>query len=180
MDKFDKLRLALILQDIEAYYSGNTIQSITSTAGTLMANVDENGFDKGDIAKLMVDQVADNTPNGLQFKIGNNLSHHRDELVKEFTKVGDEAGLQALQTGDLKTLYRSIYSLVYKNKKMRDGGIIEGDSENVTLVRIGKKSYRVLLAETDKEKEIGLSETAEMDDDEGMLFVYDKPQHLDF
>ena len=44
MDKFDKLRLALILQDIEALYSGNPIQSITSTAGTLMANVDEDGF----------------------------------------------------------------------------------------------------------------------------------------
>ena len=180
MDKFDKLRLALILQDIEALYSGNFIQSITSTAGTLMANIDEDGFDKEDIAKLMVDQVADNTPDGLMFKIKNNIALNYELLVNEFQKIGDQAGLQALQNLDLKTLYNSIYNLVYVNRKLKDGGVIENDSENVTLVRIGKKSFRVLIAETDEEKEIGLSETAEMDDDEGMLFIYDEPQHLDF
>ena len=180
MDKFDKLRLALILQDIEALYSGNPIQSITSTAGTLMANVDEDGFDKQDIAKLMVDQVADNTPDGAMFKIKNNIALHQEELAKAFSENGDEAGLQALQTGDLKTLYQSIKALVYKNRKLKEGGIVEDDSENVTTVRIGKKSFRVIVAETEQEKEIGLSDTAEMDDDEGMLFVYDEPQHLDF
>lgn len=180
MDKFDKLRLALILQDIEALYSGNPIQSITSTAGTLMANVDENGFDKQDIAKLMVDQVADNTPDGAMFKIKNNIALHYEELVKAFSENGDEVGLQALQTGDLPTLYKSIQSLVYKNKKLKEGGTVEDDSENVTIVRIGKKSFRVIVAETEQEKEIGLSDASEMDDDEGMLFVYDEPQHLDF
>ena len=180
MDKFDKLRLALILQDIEALYSGNPIQSITSTAGTLMANVDEDGFDKQDIAKLMVDQVADNTPDGAMFKIKNNIALHQEELAKAFSENGDEAGLQALQTGDLKTLYQSIKALVYKNRKLKEGGIVEDDSENVTTVRIGKKSFRVIVAETEQEKETGLSDTAEMDDDEGMLFVYDEPQHLDF
>ena len=182
MDKFDKLRLALILQDIEALYSGNPIQSIASTAGTLMANVDEDGFDKEDIAKLMVDQVADNgnTQEGLMFKIKNNIALNYELLVKEFTKAGDEAGLQALQTGDLKTLYQSIKALVYKNKKLQEGGIVEDDSENVTTVRVGKKSFRVIVAETDQEKENGLSGVEEMDDDEGMLFVYDEPQHLDF
>ena len=180
MDKFDKLRLALILQDIEALYSGNPIQSITSTAGTLMANVDEDGFDKEDIAKLMVDQVADNTPDGAMFKIKNNIALHQEELAKAFSENGDEAGLQALQTGDLKTLYQSIKSLVYKNKKLQEGGTVEDDSENVTTVRVGKKSFRVIVAETDQEKENGLSGVEEMDDDEGMLFVYDEPQHLDF
>lgn len=180
MDKFDKLRLALILQDIEALYSGNPIQSITSTAGTLMANVDEDGFDKEDIAKLMVDQVADNTPDGAMFKIKNNIALHQEELAKAFSENGDEAGLQALQTGDLKTLYQSIKSLVYKNKKLQEGGTVEDDSENVTTVRVGKKSFRVIVAETDQEKETGLSGVEEMDSDEGMLFVYDEPQHLDF
>ena len=180
MDKFDKLRLALILQDIEALYSGNSIQSITSTAGTLMANVDEDGFDKQDIAKLMVDQVADNTPNGTMFKIKNNIALHYEELAKAFSENGDEAGLQALQTGDLKTLYQSIKTLVYKNRKLKEGGTVEDDSENVTTVRIGKKSFRVIVAETEQEKETGLSGVEEMDSDEGMLFVYDEPQHLDF
>ena len=180
MDKFDKLRLALILQDIEALYSGNSIQSITSTAGTLMANVDEDGFDKQDIAKLMVDQVADNTPNGTMFKIKNNIALHYEELAKAFSENGDEAGLQALQTGDLKTLYQSIKTLVYKNRKLKEGGTVEDDSENVTTVRIGKKSFRVIVAETEQEKETGLSGVEEMDSDEGMLFVYEAPQHLDF
>lgn len=163
MDKFDKLRLALILQDIEALYSGNPIQSITSTAGT-----------------LMVDQVTDNTPNGAMFKIKNNIALHQEELAKAFSENGDEAGLHALQTGDLKTLYQSIKALVYKNKKLKEGGTVEEDSENVTTVRIGKKSFRVIVAETDQEKEIGLSGVEEMDSDEGMLFVYEAPQHLDF
>lgn len=180
MNKFDKLRLALILQDIEAYYSGNPIQNVTSTAGTLMANVDENGFDRQDIAKLMVDQVADQSPNGAMFKIQNNIALHKDELVKAFNEAGDKAGLQALENGDLQTLYRSISSLVYKNKKLKDGGIIDDDSENVTIVRIGNKTYRVLIAESEEEKEEGLSDIEEMDDDEGMLFKYDSPQHLDF
>ena len=180
MDKFDKLRLALILQDIEALYSGNPIQSITSTAGTLMANVDEDGFDKQDIAKLMVDQVADNTPDGAMFKIKNNIALHQEDLAKAFSEKGDEAGLQALQTGDLKNLYQSIKALVYKNKKLQEGGTVEDDSENVTTVRVGKKSFRVIVAETDQEKETGLSGVEEMDSDEGMLFVYEAPQHLDF
>ena len=182
MDKFDKLRLASILQDIEALYSGNPIQSIASTAGTLMANIDENGFDKEDIAKLMVDQVADNgnTQEGLMFKIKNNIALHYKELEKSFINNNDQNGLSALQTGDLQTLYKSIQSLVYKNKKLKEGGTVEDNSENVTTVRIGKKSFRVIVAETDQEKENGLSGVEEMDDDEGMLFVYDEPQHLDF
>lgn len=184
MNKFDKLRLALILQDIEAYYSGNPVQNITSTAGTLMANVDENGFDKQDIAKLMVDQVADQSPNGAMFKIQNNIALHKDELVKAFNEAGDKAGLQALENGDLQTLYKSISSLVYKNKKLKDGGIIDDDSENVTIVRIGKKSYRAIVAETEEEKERGLQDVEELECDknggEAMLFVYDSPQHLDF
>ena len=131
MNKFDKLRLALILQDIEALYSQNSqqqaINTTASTAGTLMANIDEDGFDKQDIAKLMVDQMADKSPNGLMFKVQNNLALHGEELAKAFTEVGDQAGLQALQNGDLKTLYKSISALVYnllKNKNHHLGVIL--------------------------------------------------------
>lgn len=184
MNKFDKLRLALILQDIEALYSQNSqqqaINTTTSTAGTLMANIDEDGFDKQDIAKLMVDQMADKSPDGLMFKVQNNLALHGEELVKAFTEAGDQAGLQALQNGDLRTLYKAISALVYKNKKLKEGGTIEEDDENVTIVRINKKSYRVIIAEDEDEKETGLSDVEELDSDEGMLFIYDQPQHLDF
>lgn len=49
MNKFDKLRLALILMDIDALRTGDPSKQIASTAGALMANVDEDGFDKQDI-----------------------------------------------------------------------------------------------------------------------------------
>lgn len=47
-------------------------------------------------------------------------------------------------------------------------------------ILINNKEYDIILAKTDEEKEKGLQEVEEMDDDEGMLFIYDKPQTLDF
>lgn len=44
-------------------------------------------------------------------------------------------------------------------------------------VRIGEKIYNLLVAETEEEKEWGLMNVSEMDDNEGMLFDYsDDPQ----
>ena len=47
-------------------------------------------------------------------------------------------------------------------------------------ILINNKEYDIILAKTDEEKEKGLQEVEEMDDYEGMLFIYDKPQTLDF
>ena len=47
-------------------------------------------------------------------------------------------------------------------------------------IEIEDKEYEVLVAETEEEKVKGLQDVIEMDDDEGMLFVYDNPQHVDF
>ena len=51
-------------------------------------------------------------------------------------------------------------------------------------VRIGEREYIGYIAETEKEKEIGLSNCEELEKidgrEEAMLFVYDTPQHLDF
>lgn len=47
-------------------------------------------------------------------------------------------------------------------------------------LEINDKEYNVLLAKTEKEKEQGLMNVEEMDENEGMLFVYDKPQLLEF
>ena len=44
-------------------------------------------------------------------------------------------------------------------------------------VQIGEKTYNLLVAETEEEKERGLMNIIEMDPDEGMLFDYsDDPQ----
>ena len=47
-------------------------------------------------------------------------------------------------------------------------------------LEINDKEYNVLVAQTEDEKATGLMNVEEMDDNEGMLFVYDAPQTLEF
>lgn len=47
-------------------------------------------------------------------------------------------------------------------------------------ITIGNKQYKVKIAKTQEEKEKGLMDITELPKDEGMLFVYDKPQTLEF
>ena len=177
MNKFDKLRLALILMDIDALRTGDPSKQIASTAGALMANVDEDGFDKQDIAKLMLDQSFDRDRQGLVQKIQNNLALHKDEIMNALSK--DQNNLAAFTSGTLGGIYQAISSLLSKKRKMQEGGSLE-DEENVAIVRVGKKTYRAIVAESEEEKEIGLSDCEELESDEAMLFVYEEPQHLDF
>ena len=177
MNKFDTLRLALILMDIDALRTGDPSKQIASTAGTLMANVDEDGFDKQDIAKLMVDQSFDRDKQGLVQKIQNNLSLHKDEIMNALSK--DQNNLAAFTSGTLGGVYQAISSLLSKKRKMQEGGSLENE-ENVAIVRVGKKAYRAIVAESEEDKEIGLSNCEELESDEAMLFVYEEPQHLDF
>lgn len=51
-------------------------------------------------------------------------------------------------------------------------------------LKIANKEYDVFLAQTEEEKEIGLQNVEELEENkgigEGCLFVYEAPQHLDF
>ena len=47
-------------------------------------------------------------------------------------------------------------------------------------LEIEDKQYNVLVAESEEEKVEGLQDVAKMEDNEGMLFVYDVPQSVDF
>lgn len=47
-------------------------------------------------------------------------------------------------------------------------------------IKIGNKEYEVLVAETEEEKTKGLQDVEKLDDDEGMLFVYNEPQQVVF
>lgn len=49
-----------------------------------------------------------------------------------------------------------------------------------TEIKIGKKKYTVKLARTEEQREKGLMDIKEMPDNEGMLFVFDKPQTVGF
>lgn len=47
-------------------------------------------------------------------------------------------------------------------------------------LEINDKEYNILVAQTEDEKATGLMNVEEMDDNEGMLFIYDAPQTLEF
>lgn len=47
-------------------------------------------------------------------------------------------------------------------------------------IEIGEKEYKVKIAKTEEEKQKGLQGVKELPDNEGMLFIYDKPQTVGF
>lgn len=47
-------------------------------------------------------------------------------------------------------------------------------------IEIGDKTYKVKIAKTEQEKQKGLQRVKELPEDEGMLFIYDKPQTVGF
>ena len=47
-------------------------------------------------------------------------------------------------------------------------------------IKIGEKEYKVEIAETEDQKEIGLQNVHYLPQDEGMLFVYDEPETIGF
>lgn len=49
-----------------------------------------------------------------------------------------------------------------------------------TEIKIGKKKCTVKLAKTEEQREKGLMDIKEMPDNEGMLFIFDKPQTVGF
>lgn len=49
-----------------------------------------------------------------------------------------------------------------------------------TEVSINNETFKVEIADSDKEQQIGLSETNELDENEGMLFVFNRPDFYSF
>lgn len=176
MNKYDKLQIALILQDLESLKTGNFANNISSTAGNLVANVEKDGLDQQDVVKLMLDQSFDQNPQGVLQKIQNNVSLHYDKIKDELETRNDKQGLSALNSittsnPDLEGLGTSLYKLLKRWGKHADGGEIDG-SDDVLLATIAGKSYRLIVAESEEEKEKGLQNVEEMDVDEGMFFDY--------
>lgn len=57
---------------------------------------------------------------------------------------------------------------------------IDSETSSSIGIEIGNKKYTVNLAKTEKEKEKGLMHKQSLPTDEGMLFIYDKPQTVGF
>ena len=49
-----------------------------------------------------------------------------------------------------------------------------------TNIKIGSKRYKVKLAEIPKDQEKGLQNVSELPENEGMLFIFNGPQEIDF
>ena len=176
MNKFDKLQIASIIQDIRSLYSGNPADNIQSTAQYAMAGAKKDGFDNGDLAKLVLDQSLDSDPKGIIGKILNNVGIHYDNIKQAFKERGDGSGLMALgsmmtQNPDFETLGVSLSRLLKGWMKHAKGGEIE-DKDDVVIANIAGKSYRLIVADSEEEKEQGLMDVEELDSDEGMLFDY--------
>jgi hypothetical protein len=48
----------------------------------------------------------------------------------------------------------------------------------ITILQVGPKALKVELARTQQQKEAGLMHRQELGEDEGMLFLYDRPQQM--
>ncbi|MEK9175822.1 MAG: DUF192 domain-containing protein [Patescibacteria group bacterium] len=53
-------------------------------------------------------------------------------------------------------------------------------SKKTTLVSVGNQTFKVKVAATDQQKQIGLSETKSLKQNQGMLFVFDNPDYYRF
>jgi len=131
MNKFDKLQIALILQDIESLYTGNISNNITSTAGNLVAGVEKDGLDQQDVIKLMLDQSFDQNPQGVLQKIQNNVALHYEEIEKVFKDKNDKEGLNSLKSiftnnPDFSTFSNSLSNIIVSKKS---GGIIHWNGQ---------------------------------------------------
>lgn len=60
-----------------------------------------------------------------------------------------------------------------------EGGQFEKDLKEIDIT-VGGKEFDVIVFTTEKQKERGLMNVTEMNPNEGGLFVYDDPQHVDF
>lgn len=177
MNKFDKLQIGAILLDLESLFTGNPSSAIASTTQQVKKDVAEDGeLDTEDIARLNLNQSFDIDRQGLMQKIQNNVALHYDEIAKEFMDRNDAQGLIALQSilsdnPDFETFGNSLFALTKNFAKHKDGGEIE-DKNDIILVDIAGKKYKLVVAESEEEKEQGLMNVEELDSDEGMLFDY--------
>lgn len=176
-EQLQKLQLSNILANIQGFLSGNQGQSLQSTIGKFGVNVDKDGLDQKDVMNWAVDSIQNQTPQGRYQGIIQDLQENYDILKKYL----DKPGLQLLNTissgqADLVGIGNALFRALKRVNKHEDGGTIE-EGDDVVIVTIGDKTYKLVVAESEEEKEEGLMGVEELESDEGMLFDYrDEPQ----
>ena len=163
----DNAVLMAILQDIQSFLSGNPIGSAASTAAIAQADIKRDKADKGDIHRIVTNQLLP-----IIDKIRN--------LFSEYPQLARKLGInpQEINESNLEELASIIINYLQEEGviSFAQGGQFE-TQENWIEVQIGNKTYNLLVAETEEEKERGLQDVESMEPNEGMLFDYsDDPQ----
>ena len=163
----DNAVLMAILQDIQSFLSGNPIGSAASTAAIAQADIKRDKADKGDIHRIVTNQLLP-----IIDKIRN--------LFSEYPQLARKLGInpQEINESNLEELASIIINYLQEEGviSFAQGGQFE-TQENWIEVQIGDKTYNLLVAETEEEKERGLQDVESMEPNEGMLFDYsDDPQ----
>jgi uncharacterized protein len=68
----------------------------------------------------------------------------------------------------------------YLTQNYIEGGKTLSIFKKTPTVTIGNHSFKVTVASSQKEKEIGLSETKSLSQDQGMIFIFEKPDYYSF
>ena len=182
VQKADDQILFALIQDITAYLQGNSYGNATSTAAIAQADVARDGADQDDFRNIVKNGILDQNQQVPQ-KIITQLQDHPSILESLTKKYGEETIRVALQSinnpkgleifGELLTDY------LQQTRKYAEGGQFEKNLKEIDI-EIGDKEYDVIVFSTEKQKEHGLMNVREMNSNEGGLFVYDEPQHVDF
>ena len=170
----DNAVLMAILQDIQSFLSGNPIGSAASTAAIAQADIKRDKADKGDIHRIVTNQLLP-----IIDKIRNLFAEY-PQLVEKLNSVLPDKNFDPnnITESNLSGLANMIAYYLQNNgiKVFAQGGQFE-TQENWIEVQIGNKTYNLLVAETEEEKERGLQDVESMEPNEGMLFDYsDDPQ----
>lgn len=158
--------LMAILQDLQ----GN---SAASTAAIAMANIKRDGADQGDIHEIAANETMDQSQDPIS-KMKFQFGQH-PELIETLVDFAEENNIQ--ETGDpVQDIANLIQLYLSSKRKYGQGGQFEASLPRID-VQIGDKTFSLLVAETEEQKEQGLMNVVEMDPNEGMLFDYsDDPQ----
>lgn len=165
-----------LLQDIK----NNPSDKAGSTAAIAEANIKRDGLDRGDIHEIAANSVLDQIGDPSQ-KIAFTLGQHPELIddISDWAEMDKNEMSQLLNSGRLDIISDLFEDYLTSNgvKIFGQGGQFESDLD-VINVKIGEKTYKLLYLYSEEEKEKGLMDVEDMDDDEGAIFDYsDNPKN---
>lgn len=182
VQKADDQVLFAIIQDITAYLQGNPYGNATSTAAIDQADVARDGADQDDFRNIVKNGILDQNQQVPQ-KIIEQLKDHPsilESLTKAYGEETIQVALQSLNNPKGLEIFGELITEYLQNtRKYAEGGQFEKGLKEIDI-EIGGKEFDVIVFTTEKQKERGLMNVREMNSNEGGLFIYDEPQHVDY